>query len=106
MPGRFVLTAVSPMCVLVLAACNCAPTLRYITVARTTMTIDAGTMQQFTATTYYSDGTRTDATATAAWSSSNPAVATVSASGVGSGLTKRHRRNHDNFRRANRFNPS
>jgi hypothetical protein len=79
---------------------------RYITVARTTMTIDAGTMQQFTATTYYSDGTRTDATATAAWSSSNPAVATVSASGVASGLTKRHRRNHDNFRRANRFNPS
>lgn len=87
MPGRFTLSAVALMYVVVLAACNCAPTLRYITVAPTTMSIDAGTTQQFTATTYYSDGTQTDATATAAWSSSTPAVATISAAGVASGLT-------------------
>ncbi len=87
MPGRFSLVAVALLCVVVLAACNCAPTLRYITVAPTTSSIDAGTTQQFSATTYYSDGTQTDATATAAWSSSNTTVATVSAAGVASGLT-------------------
>jgi 6-phosphogluconolactonase (cycloisomerase 2 family) len=87
MPGRYLLAAVSLMCVLVLAACNCAPTLRYITVAPTTATIDATTTQQFSATTYYSDGTQTVATSTAGWSSSNPAVATVDANGVATGLT-------------------
>jgi 6-phosphogluconolactonase (cycloisomerase 2 family) len=87
MPGRFSLVAVALLCVVVLAACNCAPTLRYISVAPTTASIDAGTTQQFTATTYYSDGTLTDATATAGWSSSNPTVATVDAGGVASGLT-------------------
>jgi 6-phosphogluconolactonase (cycloisomerase 2 family) len=87
MPSRFVLAAISLICVLVLAACNCAPTLRYITVAPTAMTIDATTTQQFTATTYYSDGTQKDATSTAAWSSANTAVATVNASGQATGLT-------------------
>lgn len=87
MPGRLSLVAVALLCVVVLAACSCAPTLRYITVAPTTASIDAGTTQQFTATTYYSDGTTNDATATAGWSSSNTTVATVSAGGVASGLT-------------------
>ena len=87
MPGRFSLVAVALLCVVVLAACNCAPTLRYITVAPTTASIDAGTTQQFTATTYYSDGTQTDATATAGWSSTNTTVATISAGGVASALT-------------------
>jgi 6-phosphogluconolactonase (cycloisomerase 2 family) len=87
MPGRSALAAAALMCAFLLAACSTAPTLRYITVAPTTATIDATTTQQFTATTYYSDGTRTAATATAAWSSSNTAVATVNASGVATGLT-------------------
>jgi 6-phosphogluconolactonase (cycloisomerase 2 family) len=87
MPSRYVLAGVSVICVLVLAACNCAPTLRGITVAPTAMNVDAGTTQQFTATTYYSDGTQTDATSTAAWSSSNAPVATVNASGQASALT-------------------
>ena len=87
MPGRSSLVAVALLCVVVLAACNCAPTLRYITVAPTTMSIDTGTTQQFSATIYYSDGTQTDATSTAGWASSNATVATISAAGVASGLT-------------------
>lgn len=87
MPGRISLAAVSLLCVVVLAACNCAPTLRYISVVPATASIDAGTTQQFTATIYYSDGSQKDATSTAQWSSSLPAVATVNSSGVATGLT-------------------
>jgi hypothetical protein len=42
----------------------------------------AGATQQFTATAFYSDSSRTDVTSSATWSSSNPAVATISATGL------------------------
>ncbi len=85
MPGRFALTAVSILCVLVLVACNCAPTLRYVTVAPKTATIDAGTTQQFVATAFYSDGTQKDVTGLAGWTSSDITIATVSG-GVATGV--------------------
>lgn len=45
-----------------------------------------GGTQQFTATGTYSDGSTQDLTASAIWNSSNPVVASVSASGLASGL--------------------
>jgi uncharacterized protein YjdB len=45
-------------------------------------TVTVGAIQQFTATGTYSDGTSRDITAQISWSSSNPAVATVTASGL------------------------
>jgi hypothetical protein len=53
------LVAVSLVCVLILAACNCAPTLRYITISPATSTIGVGTTQQYTGTGYYSNGSIT-----------------------------------------------
>ena len=50
------LVAVSLVCILILAACNCSPTLRYITISPATSTIAVGTTQQYTATGYYSNG--------------------------------------------------
>src|SRR5207248_5897997 len=47
--------------------------------------IPKGTTQQFTATGTYSDGTTRDLTSSAAWVSSNPAVATITAGGLASG---------------------
>ena len=63
------------------------PTLQSITVTPATPSIEAGQVQQFTATGNYSDGGNQDLTATAVWSSSNPGVATVNAAGLASGLT-------------------
>ncbi len=89
MPSRFALAALSLLCVVVLVACNCAPTLRYITIAPKTASIDAGTTQQFAVTAYYSDGTQKDVTSLAGWSTSAPAIATVTggvAMGVAPGI--------------------
>src|SRR5207248_1736995 len=47
--------------------------------------IPKGTTQQFTATGTYSDGSTVDLTSSAAWVSSNPAVATITAGGLASG---------------------
>lgn len=78
----FTLAAVSLVCVLFLGACNCIPTLRYITISPTSATISVSTTQQFTAQAYYSNGNIQNATNTVAWSSSNTAVATISSTGV------------------------
>lgn len=80
------LVAVSLVCILILAACNCAPTLRYITISPATSTIGAGTTEQLTATGYYSNGSVTP-NITASWTTSNAVVATVGGtSGVVSGV--------------------
>src|SRR5205823_785904 len=47
--------------------------------------IPRGTTQQFTATGTYSDGSTVDLTSSAAWVSSSPAVATITAGGLASG---------------------
>ncbi len=73
--SRLTLVAVSLVCVLILAACNCAPTLRYITISPATSTIGAGTTEQLTATGYYSNGS-VFPNLSASWTSSNAAVAT------------------------------
>ncbi len=102
-PGRIALAATSILCSLILAACNCAPTLRYVSVAPTSATIFAAaivtsdgesstttiipcTTQQFAATGYYSDGSQKDISSLAGWSSSNTGVATIDASGLASSV--------------------
>ncbi len=110
--GRNALGAMSVLFSLILVACNCAPTLRYVTVAPTTATVfvvavggddslkarrshaqanQASTTvpcstQQFTATSYWSDGSTKDATSSAGWTSSNPAAATIDATGLASSV--------------------
>ncbi len=57
-----------------------------IAVTPATVTIYQGASQQFSATGTFSDGTIQDLTATASWSTSNGAVATISTSGASAGL--------------------
>lgn len=64
-----------------------APTVSSITVSPQTVTLIAGQTQQLTATANYSNGSTQDVTSTVGWSSSNSAVATVSASGLAASLT-------------------
>ena len=67
------------------------PTLTSISVAPAAPTIALGGTQQFSATGNYSDGSAQSLTATATWSSSNMAVATIGSGGLatsaGSGST-------------------
>ena len=96
-PGLFSLVAVSLVCVLILAACNCPPTLRYITVSPasgvaqgfsgTCTTGTNGDTFQFSALAYYSDGTIQNGTGLVQWSSSTPAVATIAAGGVATAIS-------------------
>ncbi len=98
-PGRIALAATSILCSLILAACNCAPTLRYVSVAPTSATIFVAanyttngetttttyvpcTTQQFAATGYYSDGSQKDISSLAGWSSSNTAAAGIDVTGL------------------------
>ncbi|HYA61677.1 MAG TPA: Ig-like domain-containing protein, partial [Candidatus Sulfotelmatobacter sp.] len=88
--SQFTLAAASLVCILILAACNCAPVLRYLTITPTSATISVTTTQQFTAQAYYSDGSVKDGTSLVTWGSTNTAVATVVggvATGVGPGTT-------------------
>jgi 6-phosphogluconolactonase len=96
-PGRTLLAATSILCSLILAACNCAPTLRYVSAAPASATILATavtsggtttvtpcTTQQFAATAYYSDGSQKDISSLAGWGSSNTSVATINTTGLAS----------------------
>lgn len=56
--------------------------LLYIIVTSGSASLPKGISEQFIATGIYSDGSKQSLTASAAWSSSNPAVATISNSGV------------------------
>ncbi len=58
-----------------------------ITVTPAAASINTGTTQQLTATGKYTDNTTVDLTSSAAWTSSNPAVVSVSSGGLASGLT-------------------
>ena len=80
--SQFTLAAASLVCVLMLAACNSAPRLQYLTITPTSATINVGTSQQFTAQAYYSDGSIKDGTSLVTWGSSNTAVATILPTGV------------------------
>src|SRR5205823_3468298 len=61
------------------------PALVSIAVTPSNPSIAKGNTQQFTATGTYSDGTAVDLTGSGSWVSSNPAVATISTSGLSSG---------------------
>ncbi len=64
------------------------PTLVSITVTPVQPSIGAGNPLQFTATGNFTDGSKHDFTTSATWSSSNPAVATISNAGGSQGLAK------------------
>jgi trimeric autotransporter adhesin len=84
-PTELALVAVSLVCIMLLAACNCAPTLQYILITPTTSTISVGTTQQFTATGYYSNGSTTPGFSVT-WASTSTAVATIDNTGVATGV--------------------
>lgn len=66
--------------------------LSFIMLTSASASLPKGISEQFIATGIYADGTKQNLTASATWSSSNPAVATISSSGVvttvGAGTTK------------------
>jgi len=62
-----------------------APTLSSIDVTPASASITVNGTQQFTATGRYSDGSTQDITSSAAWSSSNALVASISSSGLATG---------------------
>ncbi|HTZ49087.1 MAG TPA: beta-propeller fold lactonase family protein [Verrucomicrobiae bacterium] len=85
-PSELALVAVSLVCVLILAACNCAPTLRYITISPSGPITVPGAQVAFTATGYYSNGAITPSISVS-WSSSTTSVATINGtSGVATGV--------------------
>jgi uncharacterized protein YjdB len=63
-----------------------APTLVSIQLSPQSPTIPLGATQQFTAIGFFTDGSTQDLTSTATWSSSASAVATLSSSGLATGL--------------------
>lgn len=74
---------------LALAGCggSSSVVLSSIGVSPSTATLTLGTTQQLTVTGKYSNGTTQDVTSKATFTSTNPAVATVSASGVATGVS-------------------
>jgi trimeric autotransporter adhesin len=62
-------------------------TLLSITISPTTLSLAAGTNQQLTATATFSDGSTQNVSSSLSWTSSAPAVANVSATGLVSALT-------------------
>ncbi|MFZ0685811.1 MAG: Ig-like domain-containing protein [Terriglobales bacterium] len=64
-----------------------APVLDSIAVTPANPSAPVGTLAQFTATGTYSDNSTQNLTATASWSSSNTAVATIAAGGLATALT-------------------
>jgi uncharacterized protein YjdB len=61
-------------------------TLSSITISPLTASIATAATQQFAATATYSDGTQALVTGTVTWASANPAVATINASGLATGV--------------------
>lgn len=64
-----------------------APTLVSLSIAPSSSTIPLGTSKAFVATGTYTDGTTTNLSASVTWSSSTPAVASISAAGLAQSLT-------------------
>jgi Bacterial Ig-like domain (group 2) len=63
------------------------PTLTSVTVSSTRASITVGDTEQFSATANFSNNTTQNVTATASWSSATTGVATVSSSGVATGVS-------------------
>jgi trimeric autotransporter adhesin len=64
-----------------------APTLASIAVTPSNATIPLGTLQQFTATGTYTDGSTQDLTSTATWSSTSTMVASITSGGLATAAT-------------------
>jgi hypothetical protein len=64
-----------------------APTLMSISVSPPTLTREVGNRQQYKAMGTYSDGTEIDLTPVVTWVSSNPAVATIDATGLATAVS-------------------
>ncbi len=64
------------------------PALESIAVTPKTASIAEGSTQQFTATGTYSDGSTADLTESVTWTSSNPDVAIITASGLATGVSE------------------
>jgi hypothetical protein len=62
------------------------PTLVSITVTPANPSISVGSHQQFTATGNYSDGSHQNLTDSATWTSSSPSIATISSTGLATGI--------------------
>jgi uncharacterized protein YjdB len=71
-----------------LSGTGIAPTLVSIAVTPATASVIAGDTQQFTATGTYNNGTTQNLTSTAAWASSNTAIATVNSGGLATAAAK------------------
>ena len=63
-----------------------APTVKSITVAPANLSVTVGATQQYQASATFSDGSVKDVTASTTWTSSNPTVATINASGVATAI--------------------
>jgi hypothetical protein len=63
------------------------PPLTSITVTPANSTLNAGTALQYTATGTYADNVSKDISASVTWTSSNPAAATISSTGLANALT-------------------
>ena len=81
-PGSTTITATVNRVVGTAALTVTAPVLQSIAVTPANASVPVGTLTQFTATGTYSDKSAQDLTATATWTSSNTAVATISAGGL------------------------
>ncbi len=69
------------------SAISTTKTVTSIAVTPSPMSLQIGKTEQFTATATYSDGSTSDVTSSANWSSSTPAVATINTSGLATGLS-------------------
>ena len=63
-----------------------SPVLVSVSVTPTNPSISVGAHQQFTATGTYSDGSHQDLTNSATWTSSSPSIATISSTGLATGV--------------------
>jgi trimeric autotransporter adhesin len=84
-PTGLTLLAVSLVCILALAACNCAPILTNIVVTPATATIAINGTEQYTATGYYSNGA-VFPNLSVTWSVGNSTVASITSGGLATGL--------------------
>ena len=80
-PAHPFIVSLGVLAILVLSGCG-APHLTYLTVTPDRSSIALGGTETFKVTANYSDGTTADVTASAAWNSSNPSIATISNGGV------------------------
>jgi len=69
-----------------LAVVAAPKTVKSIAIAPLNASLTDGATQQFTATATYSDGSSANVTATVSWTSANPSVATISSTGLATGV--------------------